>query len=402
MSRSDWPADLRRLEEDSAFDALDRAIRESPHAGTPLGDVLKERGEYEAALAQADRALALDGEGVRAWVLRTEIFSEQCLWDQAEASAADAVATRPRSVRLRTTLGSVFSGQEKYEEALAAYDQALAIDPRHDGAQGSRVNALRNMRRWPEAEAAAEALVAAHPNDPDAWCTKGWLLSARDQDEDAVTAYEHALVLSPRHIWSLRSPLNALRALRRWPEAEAAAREFVTARPFDSASHIALGRVHEGRERYAEALLCAEAARGTNPTAVDAREYEVRCKLRLLRFAEAEADARSMVQDLPASVPARILLAEVLGAQHKYTEALQLLEGAYALDPRDQALNVLRSAMLRSLRCFTEADAVLRRLARPAPALPEPAVGTGGGPAGTRGPPRRRRRVRRTSRRVVQ
>ena len=280
-------------------------------------------------------------------------------WADAEAAAREAIALRPRVPDLHVELGHVFSDQGRDEDALAAYTQALDIDPRDEWAMRSRVAALRALRRWADAEAAARDAIALRPRVPDLHVELGQVFSDQGRDEDALAAYTQALDIDASDPTALEWRVTALRALRRWADAEAAARDAIALRPRVPDLHVELGRVFSDQKRHSYALSCAEQALSLDNISWAARKQYVESLKALLRFDDAETAARQYVGERFYSVEARQLLAELLDAQHRFPEALAEYEQAFARDSADTETISGMSATLRSMHCLTEAESLL-------------------------------------------
>jgi tetratricopeptide (TPR) repeat protein len=348
---------LRRwAEAEAAARALIAAHPRDPLSHLNLGWVFDDQDRDEEALAAYAEALAIDPTDPTALQWRVTALRGLRRWAEAETAAREAIQARPHAPDLRVELGWVLDGQGREEEALAAYAEALAIDARHERALQSRVSALRGLRRWAEAEAAARALITAHPRDPGSHLNLGWVFKDQDREEEALAAFTEALAVDPTDQTALEWRVSALRGLRRWAEAEAAAREAIQARPHAPDLHVELGWVFKDQQRYASALACAEQALGLDPMFWPAREQRVELLLALLRFDDAEAAAREYLAERPDSVPALLLLARVLDALHRYPEALAAYERVLDLDRTDADVVTGMSATLRSMRCFDEAE----------------------------------------------
>ena len=330
-----------------------------PDLHVELGHVFSDQGRDEDALAAYTQALDIDPRDE--WAMRSRVTALRALrrWADAEAAARDAIALRPRVPDLHVELGQVLSGLGRDEDALAAYTQALDINPQHQWAMRSRVTGLRDLRRWADAEAAARDLIQAHPADPLSHVNLGWVFSGLGRDEDALAAYTQALDINASDPTALEWRVTALRALRRWADAEAAARDAIALRPRVPDLHVELGRVFSDQKRHSYALSCAEQALSLDNISWAARKQYVESLKALLRFDDAETAARQYVGERFYSVEARQLLAELLDAQHRFPEALAEYEQAFARDSADTETISGMSATLRSMHCLTEAESLL-------------------------------------------
>jgi tetratricopeptide (TPR) repeat protein len=369
---------LRRWDEaETAGRALVAAHPGNPMAHVSLGWVHDWQNRSEEALARYQRALDIEPGNVYALRSRVDSFRALRRWDDAEAAARDLVAAHPGDPLSHLNLGWVHDDQDRDEEALAHYERALEIDPGHAYSWHSRIDALRALRRWDEAEAAARDLIAAHPGDPLSHLNLGWVHSDQGRHEEALAQFRRAAEIDPAHAGAKRWQVSALRELRRWDEAEAAARDLIAAHPGDPLSHLNLGWVHSDQDQDEEALAAFERAVEADPRNFTARRWQVAALRFLRRWEEAEAAARDLIAAHPRNPLAYAGLGWVLGDQGRDEEALAEYQRAVAVDPRDTGALRSRIDALRTLRRWDEAEAAARDLTATHPHNPDSYISLG-------------------------
>jgi tetratricopeptide (TPR) repeat protein len=146
--------ELKRHEE--ALANYDRALAIQPDFAQALsnrGNVLFELKRHEEALANYDRALAIQPDFAQTLSNRGNVLFELKRHEEALASYDRALAIRPDFAEAHHGRGTVLSTFElkRYEEALASYDQALAIWPDFAEAHHGRGTVLRTFGRIEEA-----------------------------------------------------------------------------------------------------------------------------------------------------------------------------------------------------------------------------------------------------------
>lgn len=149
--------ELGRLDE--AMDALQAAQRALPSASFPrigIAQILRDRGEAEAALALLSPLLR--DPGVDQEVRTEAAMALLALGRSREALplARRAVAEDPRSPAAHTALGLALLRERQAEAALRAFDVALQLAPLWAEAQLFRAEALRALGREAEALAVLE------------------------------------------------------------------------------------------------------------------------------------------------------------------------------------------------------------------------------------------------------
>jgi tetratricopeptide (TPR) repeat protein len=143
-------------------------IGKYPRAGlayTNRAKTFKERGEYEPAMADLERALSLNPNDAGALVNRGNLFylmhnRERALVDLDRAISLDATIADAWNSR-----GAVRSSLGRYEEGLADFNKAIELSGVFPGAYLNRANTLLAMKRYDEAMAGYDAYISWEPGD---------------------------------------------------------------------------------------------------------------------------------------------------------------------------------------------------------------------------------------------
>jgi adenylate cyclase len=140
---------------DAAERAAERALALDPANATAwvaLGNVHRERWDWQEAEDAYGRALALDPDNVEAHQQYAEYLAYVGRLDEALAAARRALRLDRVPIRLNA-VGYVAMFNRRYDEALAAYDEADRIDPEDRlGFLGyNRFRVYVNARSWDEA-----------------------------------------------------------------------------------------------------------------------------------------------------------------------------------------------------------------------------------------------------------
>lgn len=139
------------LEQATAYTPLD------PYNHGCLADVLWKLGEKEQALAQLQRALALEPDCGWGWIVLRE-WSKQLNRPEAAANfARDLTTQRAGEARSWLILARMLTDPQDLPERLAAIDHALELSPRSVEAHTLRVQLLAEAKRFDEAQ------IACHP-----------------------------------------------------------------------------------------------------------------------------------------------------------------------------------------------------------------------------------------------
>ena len=114
--------------------------------------------QYDAALAELDRALDLQPNNAKARQYRAWIYRRQGKWEQFLTEAKLAQELDPRDGQIPANIALGFATLREWNEAERYASRALAIDPNNFVAISAQVNARLNGRG--DIEGARQALAA--------------------------------------------------------------------------------------------------------------------------------------------------------------------------------------------------------------------------------------------------
>ena len=189
-----------------------------------LGNVERDRGEPDAAIAAYEKALALD------------------------PSHADA----------RSSLGSVLHSREQFAEAETHYRACLQSHPQHALARYNLASLLIDVGRFAEAEGLCREIVAIDDRFADGHAFLGAALGHQGRLVEALACHERASALAPgntRYAAALGTALTEIgripEGLRRLADALDAEPENDTLRQSLFTALLANGRMQDGWSAYA-------------------------------------------------------------------------------------------------------------------------------------------------------
>jgi tetratricopeptide (TPR) repeat protein len=122
--------------------------------------------------------------------------------------------------------GAAHAELEEWDEAIGSYREALRIDDDSEHAASAETNLAYALWNAGETESAlrhAERAVEIDPRFPQAWYNRGFFLSERGLNEDAVNAFDNAIRLGMQTADVLEEKAAALEELGDDEEAEAVA-----------------------------------------------------------------------------------------------------------------------------------------------------------------------------------
>jgi Tfp pilus assembly protein PilF len=178
-------------------DALPPAVAARAHRGRAVVRGL--RGEYRAAVADLDRALALVPDDARGLALRGEYARTLGRHDDALRDLARAVALDPAHDYAWASLGATRLALGDPAAALADLGRALALRPDYPWALIRRARVWRALGDPARQLADLDRAVTLQPDSPWAHCERGDALRTAGRDEEALAAYDLALALDPEY-----------------------------------------------------------------------------------------------------------------------------------------------------------------------------------------------------------
>ncbi|UKD56159.1 tetratricopeptide repeat protein [Amycolatopsis sp. FU40] len=314
------------------------------------------RFRYAAALDWFERVLDADPGSVAALEWRLVALRRLRRFEEAEAAAEEAVEQHPRDPVLLAQRGWVLHDQSRFDAALRCFEQAVDLDPLDGWVSRSRASMLQRLRRTEEAEAVLRGVLDREPDDVPAMIQMAWSARGRLGLEAALEWYERVLTVDPCHARALELRVTCLRQLRRFDEARAAADAATALRPDVPSLVLERALLLIDEDRFEEALENVRQALEADPLDATALETRVTVLRRLSRYDEAEKAAHEAIERRPDEVDLLVELGLLYDHQLRYEESLLWFDRALRLDAFDVGAINGRSAALRSLRRFDEAE----------------------------------------------
>jgi tetratricopeptide (TPR) repeat protein len=247
-------AATRRKAYPEAIEHLRRAIAQAPQAAQlhmNLGNVLRESGDAEAALAALDRAAALDPrepmvqfnrllalgqlrrfdaarqaacahlaprDDVEAFVALGERLREDGLFEAMVPVALEALARRPDDHRRLNDAAMAWLELGEFDVACTLLERAAVLAPDVSLVHRNLAIALTEAGRYDRALVAADRARALDPHDVEPWCVRAAALGHAGDTDAALDAFDAALRLAPDHGFARLRRAMLLLSLGRYAE----------------------------------------------------------------------------------------------------------------------------------------------------------------------------------------
>ena len=286
--------------------------------------------------------------------------------EQAAASFKAASTTHPHNLNIQVELARDLRALNRLSEADAVLNSILTAEPTHIGAlverghllrqQGDRAQAaasfkaastanphnlniqvelardLRALNRLSEADAVLNSVLGAEPRHKGALVERGHLFVQRGYNAQALTAFESAATIDPKHIDLKLEIAKVLRSLGRFGDAESALRRLVEDNSNYLPALMAFSSllIDTNQHEKAETLLNQAIIAGANSPRIIAtlghsalRRGDAITGLRYLRLAN-EID--------PTNVDVKLALSAALRDQEDFGHAIELVKSVLIAD----------------------------------------------------------------------
>ncbi len=235
---------LRKYQE--AFDSCEGAIqgdgrwedRSLAYAWTERSSALVGLGNYQEALASAERAIDLQPNSAEAWNNKSVSLWNLESYNNAEVFARRAVEIDPTYTIGWFNYGRILSKLQQYEKAVQAYDQALSdkVKPVDNATRANiwvnRGVALWQLKEYQQAFDSTNEAIKLDRGSFEGWYNQGVVLvdwgkfdgvtDSREKYSQALEAYNEANRISPNNVYVLTGIGMALAGLGRDGDALAA------------------------------------------------------------------------------------------------------------------------------------------------------------------------------------
>ena len=238
-------------------------------AFTKLGEIHDARGRNDLAIANYEKALAIDPELSSLFLPVALAYVESGNAVKADLYLTKAEAAGTGATEVKFARGVLLYKQNKHQEALAVFDQIAEAEPQNAAAQYQRGVLFDKLG---QTDKAVDAYLKATQIDPGyalAWFDLGVIYYNKGDYTNALTAYQSAVKADYSNAKAHANLASTYRQLERFPEANAEykiAAETIKDDPnLYSEWGYCLGKTAE----WEKATARLETAKGMSPTAED-------------------------------------------------------------------------------------------------------------------------------------
>ena len=168
-----------------------------------IGKIHEEMGEYDAAIQNYDKALALTGQGN--WLRKDiqgriiGIYAAESDWTGLIAYYQEKLTETPNDVELIGLLASAHTENQQMDEGITEYRKGLELAPTDAGLRLNLIAVFRNGERFEEAAAEYEILSEAQPDDFGIYRELGELYLQLEDENRAKATYQRMIDRDPNN-----------------------------------------------------------------------------------------------------------------------------------------------------------------------------------------------------------
>ena len=343
-----------------------------------LADTMMHQKDYAGALKEYARAADLLPNDATAQVKAGNILLLARQYEDAKSRADKALAANPKDAPALILKGNALAGLKNLDAALDDYQQALALDPKQDVAERNIGAIQANQGHSAEAEADYRKAVEIAPKSIPANLALASYLWSSGRMPDAEQALKAALALDPANEQANRALGIFYMSSGRALDAEPYFRELAKTSKTSNATlalayyYVAVNRLDDATKTLVDLARNkpdASAAADTSLAAIDLQRGD---------RAAAMAKARSVVEEHPKEMPARLLIARLQAMDGKPTDALATAKAIVTDDPNSSVASMtyqLQGDILSELGRPADAAVAYHEVLRRSPRAVQPMLG---------------------------
>ncbi len=260
------------------------------------GNELFNQGEYKKAIAKYDKLLNIDSNYYQAWTNRGYALAGLQEYNKMLESCSTATIIEPKAVYAWNCQGEALYNLQQYYEAISAFDSALTLDTKDPVFWINKTESLLALKQSDTALITIDEAIhllqqkqKLHPQEnitrelAIAFSHKGKVLWQKKQYEEALTAFDQALVNDPKYFTALRGRGLAFQGLKQYKQAIAQFQEILSQSSLTDAQKAEtlyyMGTTYCQSSQADEGLAALETALKLKPDYQAAEQAKIKCTL---------------------------------------------------------------------------------------------------------------------------
>jgi tetratricopeptide (TPR) repeat protein len=195
---------------------------------------LKGKGEYDKAIVQYTRAIAVEPGLVEAWHNRGNCWLEKENCDKAIADYTKVIELNPNISLTYFNRGFSWEIKQDYDRAIADFTEVIKINPHHSWALGSRGFARSKKKEYDRAIDDFTRAIELNPKDAWTYYQRAFCWKEKRNYDLATADYTSVLEIMPKHADSFKERGNAWLNKKLYDKAISDYSSFLEINPKDS------------------------------------------------------------------------------------------------------------------------------------------------------------------------
>ncbi len=316
------------------------------------GENCRLRGELQYAIADLNRAIELNPNDTRAFVLRGVAYYSLKDYQHAIVDFDCAIELNPKYDLAFLQRGVAYSLLKDYQHAIADLDHAIALNPDYGWAFAVRGEAYHLLKDYQHAIADLDCAIGLHPNYALIIAQRGEVYRLLKDYQHAIADLDRAIALNPNYSWAYSSRGQVYSSLKDYQHAISDFDRAIALNPDYSWVYGSRSQAYSSLKDYQHALSDLNHALDLNPN--DVRAFALRGETyRLLEdYQLAIADFDRALAVGPNDNWALAQRGETYRLLKDYQRAIADFDRAIALDPNYAWVYGRRGQVYSSLKDY--------------------------------------------------
>ena len=169
-----------------------------------------EKGEYDRAIADYDRAIQLTPDYAYAFSNRGNVYDHKGEYDRAIADYDQVIRLKPDHALSFYNRGIAYRLKGEYEQAIRDYDRAIELKPDYANAFVNRGIAYRLKGEYNRAIRDYDQAIRLNPDSANAFNSRGNAYDDKGEYDRAIADYDQAIRLNPDYAIAYDNKASAL------------------------------------------------------------------------------------------------------------------------------------------------------------------------------------------------